>query len=339
MRSWGSLLAVAKRLTKGRGVGVDILHAAARARAWQRGGVAIRRRKRGPIHLFLGLGWTEARSFEWRRFGPETGAAPGSPVAISPQIVPRVLVTREEPEPVSQAVRLAAGEPVELPLLATRWIEFDCPEGRKLEDYDWIAFTSPRALEAIASKASAAGWSWPPQVAAAAVGDRTAHEMQACGWMPECVSEEASAHGLVQALQTRSVKGARILFPCSAIAEPTFPEGMRAAGALVDLVHVYTTEPVWLQQPLEKPRLARQLAEELRRGCIATCASPSAARALAELAQEAAAFRELQRTPIVVIGTTTARAVSDLGLHPVDAGGRSLGFMARKAVEIGRQMV
>jgi uroporphyrinogen-III synthase len=170
-------------------------------------------------------------------------------------------------------------------------------------------------------------------------GDRTAHEMQARGWMPECVSEEASAHGLVQALQTRSVKGARILFPCSAIAEPTFPEGMRAAGALVDLVHVYTTEPVWLQHPLEKPRLARQLAEELRRGCIATCASPSAARALAELAQEAAAFRELQRTPIVVIGTTTARAVSDLGLQPVDAGGRSLGFMARKAVEIGRQMV
>ncbi len=260
-------------------------------------------------------------------------------MAISPKIVPRVLVTREEPEPVSQAVRLAAGEPIELPLLTTRWIEFDCPGGRGLEDYDWIAFTSARALEAIAAKAGAAGWSWPPQVAAAAVGDRTAHEMQARGWMPECVSEDASAHGLVQSLQARGVTGACILFPCSAIAEPTFPEGMRSAGALVDVVHVYTTEAVWLTQPDELPRMARQLAEELRRGCVATCASPSAARALAELALAAGAFDALQRTPIVVIGSTTARAVSDLGLQPVDAGGRNLGFMARKAVEIGRQMV
>ncbi len=260
-------------------------------------------------------------------------------MAISPHSAPRVLVTREEPEPVSQAVRLADGEPVELPLLATRWIEFDCPGGRGLEGYDWIAFTSVRALDAIAAKSRAAGWSWPPQVAAAAVGDRTAHEMQARGWMPECVSEDTSAQGLVQSLQARGVVGASILFPCSAIAEPTFPAGMRAAGAVVDVVHVYTTEAVWLLQPEEKPRMARQLAVELRRGCIATCASPSAARALADLARAAGVFGELQRIPIVVIGPTTARAVSELGLRAVDAGGRNLGFMARKAVEIGRQMV
>jgi len=250
---------------------------------------------------------------------------------------PRVLVTREEPEPVSEAVRLVHGEPVELPLLTTRWLAFDLPAGHRLETYDWIAFTSARALEAIATKAHASGWSWPPQAAAAAVGDRTAHELQARGWMPECVSEEPSARGLVDALVRRGVIGARILFPCSRIAEATFPAGMRDAGAMVDVLHVYTTTPIWADQPHEKRRLGQRLATELARGCVVTCASPSAARALVELSQDAGVAEPLRRTPIVVMGPTTAAAVAGLGLLVVDAGGRTLAAMARRAVEIGRQ--
>jgi uroporphyrinogen III methyltransferase/synthase len=249
---------------------------------------------------------------------------------------PIVLVTREEPEPVSQAVRLAGGEAVEVPLLVTRWLDFEIPEGRALEDYDWVAFTSVRALQAIAKKADTAGWSWPPQVACAAVGNRTAHELQAHGWMPQCISDEASASGLVDCLQARGVSGARVLFPCSAIAEPTFAKGMRDAGARVDVVPVYTTETPWTRSPEEKSALASRIAQALERGCVPTCASPSAARALVEIAQAAQVFERLQRTPVVVIGPTTGRAVDALGLQSVDAGGRSLACLARKAVEIGR---
>jgi len=249
---------------------------------------------------------------------------------------PRVLVTREDPEPVSRAVRLAGGEPVELPLLVTRWLPFAIPGGRSLEEYDWVAFTSARALVALAAKAESERWSWPPRVPAAAVGDRTAHELQARGWMPECVAEEANAHGLVDCLQARGIRGARILFPCSAIAEPTFPDGARAAGAQVDVVHVYTTETVWARSPERKQELARQLARDLEAGCIPTCASPSAAQALAEIAAAAGVMAELQRTTVVVIGATTGRAVQDLGLRFVDAGGKNLALLARKAVEIGR---
>lgn len=262
-------------------------------------------------------------------------SSPPSP--LSPGTAPRVVVTREEPEPVSEAVRRAHGDPVELPLLATRWLAFDLPSGCRLESYDWVAFTSARALAAIATKARASGWSWPPQVDAAAVGDRTAHELQACGWMPACVSAEPSARGLVEALAAHGVRGARILFPCSAIAEPTLPDGMRDAGALVDVLHVYTTTTVWAEQPQEKRRLGQRLAAELARGCVLTCASPSAVRALAELARDAGAFDRLQRTPIVVMGPTTTQAVGSLGLRAVDAGGRTLAAMARRAVEVGRQ--
>jgi uroporphyrinogen-III synthase len=248
---------------------------------------------------------------------------------------PKILVTREDPAPVSRAVRLAGGEPVELPLLATRWLAFELPAA--LEDYDWVAFTSARALAALAAKAEAERWLWPPRVPAAAVGDRTAHELQARGWIPECVSRQANARGLVERLRARGIGGARILFPCSALAEPTFPDGARAAGAVVDAVHVYTTETVWARDPVQMGALGRQVAQVLEGGCVATCASPSAARALAEIAAAAGAAAALQRTPIVAIGETTASAVRELGLRAVDAGGHDLALLARKAVEVGRE--
>jgi uroporphyrinogen III methyltransferase/synthase len=155
--------------------------------------------------------------------------------------------------------------------------------------------------------------------------------------MPACVSKGTGAQSLVECLQERGVTGKHILFPCSAIADTTFPEGMRAAGAFVDVVPVYTTESVWNGDPRSMGRLAEKLAKEIQRGCIATCASPSAVRALAELAGAADVLERLRQRPLVVMGPTTARAATELGLHAVDAGGKSLGGMARKAVEVGRR--
>jgi uroporphyrinogen-III synthase len=248
---------------------------------------------------------------------------------------PRVLVTREDPGPLVEAIALAGGDPIVLPLLATRWLDFELPDGRTPDDYDWVAFTSVRGLLALARAADRRGWSWPPAARAAAVGDRTGHELQALGWMPECVAEDSSARGLVEALRSQDLLGARVLFPASALAEPTLPEGLRRAGAVVDVVPVYTTEASWTGSPEMLALLGRDLASALAHGCIATCASPSAARALVDLAFAAGTLEQLRATPVVVLGPTTARAVTALGLRPVLAGGASLSCLARKAVEIG----
>lgn len=226
---------------------------------------------------------------------------------------------------------------MELPLLRTRWLDFNLPHDHRLEDYDWVAFTSARALQAVLNRSKTERWTWPPQVRAAAVGDRTAHELQARGWMPACVSMGSGARSLVESLQDRGLTGKHILFPCSAIAEPTFPDGMRAAGAFVDVVPVYTTETVWTDDSEKKTMLAKRLAAELHQGCVATCASPSAVRALAELATVVEQAERLRQIPLVVMGPTTARTAADLGFHAIDAGGRSLSSMARKAVDIGRR--
>jgi uroporphyrinogen-III synthase len=254
----------------------------------------------------------------------------------TPTLQPRVLVTREEPGPLAEAVARAGGSPVALPLLATRWLPFTLPAQRDLDSYDWVAFTSVRALEAVARAAQTHGWSWPPDSRAAAVGNRTADELQAQGWMPECVSETSTAHGLVECLGRRGLLGARVLFPSSALADTVVPDGLRALGAQVDVVPAYTTEPIWTQAPEKLPLLARDLDALLRGGCVVTYASPSAVRAACDLAAAASCLDRLRAAPAVALGPTTAAAARDLGLHCVEPDGSTLACLARKAIEIGR---
>jgi uroporphyrinogen-III synthase len=248
---------------------------------------------------------------------------------------PRVLVTRENPGPLAEAIALAGGDPVLLPLLSTRWLPFELPGGATLDDWDWIAFTSVRAFEAVARAAERQGWNWPPGSRSAAVGDRTADELTAHGWMPECVAPEGTARSLADCLSTSfPMLRARVLFPCSAIAEPTLPDTLRQQGALVEVVPVYTTVTAWADAPEQLPFLSRELTEALRGGCVATCASSSAVRALNDLAFAAGVLDDLRRTAIAALGPTTAGAARNLGLSVTEADGRSLACLARKAVEL-----
>lgn len=255
-----------------------------------------------------------------------------------PNGIPTILVTREDPGPVCEAVLAAGGTPLDVALLVTRWLPFALPAHRTLDDYDWVAFTSARAVHAVATRALRDAWNWPPRTRAAVVGDRTAHELQARGWMPERVSSGSGARGLVSALRDSLEPGDRVLFPCSALADSTLPDGVREAGATVDVVHVYDTETVWQRHPERRDALAERLRDAFMRGCVPTCASPSAVRALVEIAGVAGVLESLRGSPVVVLGSTTARAARDLELTPIDSGGRDLAGMARRAVEVARKI-
>jgi uroporphyrinogen III methyltransferase/synthase len=247
-----------------------------------------------------------------------------------------VLVTREDPGPLAEAVAAAGGEPVLLPLLTTRWLPFELPGGATLDDYDWVTFTSVRGFEAIARAAERGEWGWPPQTRSAAVGDRTADELTAHGWMPECVAPEGTAKSLADCLTSSfPLLGARVLFPCSAIAEPTLPDALRAQGAEVDVLPVYSTVSVWTDAPERLPFLVRELAEALQTGCVVTCASGSAVRALNDLAFAAGLLEGLRVTPVAALGPSTAAVARTLGLLVTESCGRSLACLARKAVELG----
>jgi uroporphyrinogen-III synthase len=104
--------------------------------------------------------------------------------------------------------------------------------------------------------------------------------------------------------------GQRVLWPRGAAAGPALALGLREAGATVDDVVVYRTEPA----PFDAPALAVALADGSLHAL--TFASPSAARSFAAGMGEDG-WRG-QGAVVAAIGRVTASALAELGL-PADA--------------------
>ncbi|MCP4659163.1 MAG: uroporphyrinogen-III synthase [bacterium] len=175
----------------------------------------------------------------------------------------------------------------------------------RLDEYDWIVFSSARAVSAVAGRATPSQDG--PRVAA--VGSATAGALTAAGWRVDLTAHPARGAALVQALAEAGCAGARVLFPASAIARPTIPDGLRARGARVEEVTAYRTRPC----PLDRDRCLA----ELRRGAIAaiTFASPSAVDGLQRALGTEGFDLLLAAAPSVAIGPTTAEALDRAG-HP-----------------------
>jgi uroporphyrinogen-III synthase len=183
-------------------------------------------------------------------------------------------------------------------------------------DFDWIVFTSPRAVAYYrAPLAGGARIACVGPATARAVAGRGAEvavvppAFSRAGADNEAArdccsrSESGGAAALVAEMGRRAdLMGARVLFPCGDRALPTVPDGLAAAGARVTRLVVYRTVP------------AKALPPGIARGVGAVVfASPSAVEAFAALGGDLAAARA------VALGPTTARALCERGVAPVVA--------------------
>jgi len=173
---------------------------------------------------------------------------------------------------------------------------------KRLSEYDWIVFSSARAVSAVAERATPQEG---PRIAA--VGTATAEALTAAGWPVDLTANPARGEALVRALEEAGCAGVRVLFPASAIARPTIPEGLRALGADVEQVTAYRTRPC----PLDRDACLA----EIRRGGIAavTLASPSAVDSLQEALGAEGFGLLIAAAPAVAIGPTTAAASQRAG--------------------------
>lgn len=221
----------------------------------------------------------------------------------------RVLVTRtrERANGIVDALhRLGAGVVV-VPLIAIEPVAapdaIEAAAGALLGGAEprWVAFTSATAVRIVLG---VVGPGRLRQALVGAVGPETAAALNALGLPPDVVAGEQDAAGLARAMAARGVRGGQVWFPAAEGARDALPDGLRAAGAAVEVQAIYRSV-----MPADAPR---RLAAALRDGVDAvTLTSGSTARHLVAALQG----RRLDPgTVVACIGPQTAREAEAAGL-------------------------
>lgn len=157
----------------------------------------------------------------------------------------RIAVTRagERGGPLAAALRKVGATVHELPL--TRIESLDqaplLAAVDALASYQWVLLTSVNAVDHLAATVTTALAA--AQLRArkiAVVGSATADACAQRGWTPTLVPERFHAEALVDAMSSRTdIDGARMLYPAAQGARDVLPNGLRALGAVVDVIPVY----------------------------------------------------------------------------------------------------
>ena len=149
-----------------------------------------------------------------------------------------VAVTRARAQASTLVARLRdlGARVVECPTIRIETIEGEPLRG---SDFDLVCVTSPNTprllLDRLGGDARALAG-----CRVAAIGPGTAAALRACGIVADVVAERSVGEGLVEALGP-DLRGVRALVARAEDARDTLPDGLRAAGALVEVVPLYRT--------------------------------------------------------------------------------------------------
>lgn len=229
----------------------------------------------------------------------------------------RVLVTRSEEQAggLAAALRRAGAEPVLAPMIRIQPI-VPAPGLEaalaQLDRYDAILLTSANAARIFAERARERG-AEPGAVRARVlcVGPASAEAARAAGFSVHAMpAGRYDAEGLLaEVARALPPRGRRFLLPGAAAGRETLAAGLRSAGAEVDAVPIYRTEPAAADAEALRARLAAGGLDAL------TFTSPSTVKhfvAILDDASRAAA----SRCVVAAIGPVTAAALREAGLPP-----------------------
>src|SRR5581483_10962741 len=163
-----------------------------------------------------------------------------------------------------------------------------------------VVFTSANGVRVFWERLQAAGRGpeWFKGCRVAAIGPETARLLAANGVRPDLVPDEFVAEALIACLADAApLWGRRVLLPRANIAREALEKGLRAEGAIVDLIVAYRTT-----HPAPPPGLV----EQMRSGAVdaVTFTSSSTVRGLVEML--GADAEALRATVIACIGPITA---------------------------------
>ncbi len=227
----------------------------------------------------------------------------------------RVLVTRaaHQAGKLSEGLRAAGAEPVEVPILDIRPPASLKPLDlalHQLDRYHWLILTSANTVRALTERAAELGipLQTPITLKVATVGDATAAAARTAGFAVTLVPESYVAESMLRGL-TSLVSGRKVLLARAAIARDLVPEVLRKAGAEVTVVDAYQNV-----MPEDAPeRLRAALASGID---AATFTSSSSASHLANAARAAGIKFPFAKVAAVSIGPVTSQTLRELGWEP-----------------------
>ncbi len=236
----------------------------------------------------------------------------------------RVVATTRAGDPEDSLVRLLEEEGATVLVWPTLTVDGPADPkplrtaARSLDKYDWVVFTSARAVPALTDLASLPG----DGTRVAAVGDATASALDRAGWSVDLIGGGQGAQALVEAMAgSATLDGSRVLFPAGSLARAVVEKELRALGADVERVEAYRTR--------QTPPDGGRVRADLRRGVdVVTFASPSAVHSLDE-ALNHDLRGALEGVRIAAIGGTTAESLAELGISDVEvnSGGGMAGLV------------
>lgn len=245
--------------------------------------------------------------------------------AARPLAATTVLITRPRSadSPLGRRLRTAGARVLWQPAIEIRETAHPGPIDdaiRRLDEFEWVVFTSAHGVASFASRVSASRIA-PKRVGRkriAVVGPATAAAAGRLGWPAAVVAQPHSAEGLVAIMRSWLTRSTAVLYPHAAGARPVLAEGLRNLGARVTEVLAYATVPS------PSSRAATGVLDE-DVDCVTFC-SPSAIAALSPH------HPRLATRTIACIGPTTAAAARAAGLPVQIVPGRATGLALANAI-------
>ncbi|MBN1192349.1 MAG: uroporphyrinogen-III synthase [Coriobacteriia bacterium] len=234
-----------------------------------------------------------------------------------------ILITRARHQAAALAEPLEAlgAEVLVAPVIDTvdpeDWGPVDVALG-ELAGYDWIILTSANAVDRLFRRMQEVGVPVDALSGAkiAVVGPATADRLEDFDVVPDLVPDDYRGEGLLEAFGKMGVgPGCRVLIPRAEKAREILPDGLREAGAHVDVVPVYRTVPA---QP--EPTVIESL--KVGRVDVVTFTSPSTAKHFLAWVESAGLQPEAVMDRIVAasIGPVTSEALRSRGYRvPIEA--------------------
>ena len=160
----------------------------------------------------------------------------------------RVLVTRARAQAsdLSQLLIAQGAQVIEFPT-----IEIQPPASyelldqaiEKVEEYDWIVFTSVNGVDYFTDRLLLKDRDWRDLkgLKICAIGPKTAEKLLDLGLKIDYVPPEYRAEGIIEGLQERGIQGKKILLARAEVARDILPEQLEALGAQVTVAPTYQT--------------------------------------------------------------------------------------------------